>query len=99
MTAPDRVCTTIMSLPRRIHIDVGETSVAYGLDQGREFMFGSPSFGNIRRRSLCVRLVGQAGEDGGCPQFRLPLGGEEGMPRLLVWRESALAPTSSISWE
>ena len=84
MTVPDGVWTPIKSLTRRFHGDVGETIVAYGHGMGMESLSRSPSSSIIWRRSLCVRLVGRAGEDGRCPPFRLPLGGEEGGTAALI---------------
>ena len=78
----------VQTAPRRC----GETSVAYGLDMGMDSLFGSPSSSMIYRRSLCVRLVGRAGEDGGCRPFRLPLGGEKkGTAALIMARVGAYA--------
>jgi hypothetical protein len=82
MTVPDGVWNSIMSLPIRLHGDVGVTMDAYGPDLGREFLSGSPSSSMIWRRSLCARLVGRAGEDDGCPVIKLPLGREGGAAAL-----------------
>ncbi len=97
MIVPDGVWTPIMSLPNRFHGDVGGANDVYGPNLGREplYVSGSPSSSMIWRRSLCPRLFGRVGKDGGCPPIRPPLGGE-GVPRLLVKRESAIVPTSSV---
>ena len=60
------------------HGYVGGTRDAYGHDLGMEFLYGSPSSSIIWRRSLCGRLGGRAGNDGGCPPWLFPLGGEVG---------------------
>jgi len=65
MTVLDGVWTPIMSLPSRLHGDVGVTMDVYGHYLGREPLSGSLSSSMIWRRSLCARLVGRAGEDGG----------------------------------
>ncbi len=67
-----------MSLHSRFHGDVGGTRDEYGPDLGRESIFGSPSSSMTWSRSLSVCLIGRIGDDGGCPLFRLPLGGEGG---------------------
>jgi hypothetical protein len=72
-----------MSLPSRFHGDVEGTRDAYGFDLGSSSM--------IWRRSLCARLVGRAGEDGGCPPIRPPLGGEGGATALSLARVGACA--------
>jgi hypothetical protein len=65
MIVPGGVWTPIMSLPNRFHGDVGGTRDAYGHDLGMESLSGSPSSCIIWKRSICMRLVGRAGEDGG----------------------------------
>ena len=82
MMVSDGVWTPIMSLHMRFHGDVGATRDAYGHDLGMESLFGSPSSSMIWRRSLCGCFVGRAGDEGGAPPFRFPLGGEMGVPRL-----------------
>ena len=69
MTDPDGVWTPIMSLPILFHGDVGGTNDAYGPVLGIESLSGSPSSSIIWRRSLCGRLGGRAGDDGGCPPW------------------------------
>ena len=95
MTDPNGVWTPIMTLYKRFHGEVGGTRDAYGLILDRESLSGSPSSSMIGRRVLCECLAGRVGEDGRCPPIRAPLGGQ-GVPWLLVWCESALAPTSSV---
>ncbi len=69
MIDPDGVWTPIMSLPTLFHGDVGGTRDTYGPDLGTESMSMSPSSIIIWRRSLCGRLSGRAGDDGGSPLF------------------------------
>jgi len=76
MIVLDGVWTPIMSQPIQFHGDVGGTRDAYGHDMGRESLFRPPSSNMIWRRSLCARLVERVGETGGCPPFRVSIGGE-----------------------
>ncbi len=78
MIIPDGVWTPIMSQPMRFHGNVEGTGDAYGPDLGMESLSRSPSSSMIWKRSLCGRLVGRAGDEGGCPPFRFPLGGDVG---------------------
>ena len=81
-----------MSLPSMFHGDVGGTKDAYGHDLDMESLFGSPSSSIIWRESLCGRLGGRAGDDGGRPPFRFPLGGEvRGAAALSLARVGACA--------
>ena len=47
MTVPDGMWTSIMSLPIRVHGDVGETNVTCGVDLGRKSQSRSLSFSMI----------------------------------------------------
>ncbi len=67
LTDLDGVWTPIMSLPILFHEDVGGPKDTYGPDLGMESLSGSPSSIIIWRRSLCGRLSGRVGDDGGCP--------------------------------
>ena len=78
MTVLEGVWTPIMSLPSRFHGDVGGTKDAYGHDPGMESLSRSPSSSIIWRRSLCACLGRRAGDDGGCPPWWSPFGGEVG---------------------
>ena len=83
-------------MPKRLHGDAGGTGDAFGPDLSMESLFGSPSSIMIWGRSLCGRLIGRVGDEEEVPPFLFPLGEEVGVPRVEIWRESALAPTSSV---
>jgi len=78
MIDPEGVLTPIMSLLSLFHGDVGGTIYAYGHVLGMESLSVPPSSCIIWRRSLCGRLGRRAGDDGGCPPRRFPLGGKVG---------------------
>jgi hypothetical protein len=58
------VCKPIMHFPMMFHGEVGGTREPFGPWRGVESLFGSPSSITVRRRSLCARRGGQAGEEG-----------------------------------
>ncbi len=92
MIDPEGVCTPIMSLPSLFHGDVGGTRDGYGPSLYMESLFGSPSSSIIWRRSLCGRLGRRDGDDGGCPPWWSPLGGEvEGAAARSLARVGACA--------
>jgi hypothetical protein len=78
MIDPEGVWTPIISLPNMFHGDVGGIRDAYGPALGTESLNGSPSSSIIWRRLLCGYLGRRVGDDGGCPPWWFPLGGEVG---------------------
>ena len=68
----------MMFLPNLFHEDVCGTRVAYGPGLSKESLSVSLSSDMMWRWSLCVRLVGRAGEEGGALPLWLLLGGDGG---------------------
>jgi hypothetical protein len=63
-------------LPRLFHGYEGGTMEAYGPDLDKESLSGSPFSVILRRRLLCIRRDGRAGDDGGAHPRWAPLGAE-----------------------
>ncbi len=92
MIVPEGVCIPIICFPEVFHGEKGGTREAQGPALDSESMSGSPSSSTIWRRSVCGRLVGRAGDDGGARVGCTPLiGGDDGPPACSFVRVGACA--------
>ena len=90
------MCTPVMHFLMVFHGEVGGTKKAYGPCRVLDSLSGSLSSVTIWRKPLCARRGNRVGEDGG-RVTPLEFGGVR--RRRVSCCESALAPTSSVSWE